>query len=172
MISIGSKKMVDCQVGSKKVKEIYVGDKKVWPTSLWSGTLTSHTPYGEICTIPDISSSTEITITLEYVSGTWGTGSQAYEQRLYFLPNSTDGLREINPPLSASNPKFTYTFNKSYNSATTPFWCRKADSWQGSDTCSIDINFTTGVVSAGKKSSTNYATESSPVKITINATNP
>lgn len=30
MISIGSKKMVDCQVGSKKVKEIYVGSKKVW----------------------------------------------------------------------------------------------------------------------------------------------
>lgn len=30
MISIGSKKMVDCQVGSKKVKEIYVGSDKVW----------------------------------------------------------------------------------------------------------------------------------------------
>lgn len=30
MISIGSKKMIDCQVGSKKVKEIYVGSKKVW----------------------------------------------------------------------------------------------------------------------------------------------
>ena len=30
MISIGSKKMVDCQVGSKKVKEIYKGSKKVW----------------------------------------------------------------------------------------------------------------------------------------------
>lgn len=30
MISIGSKKMVDCQVGSKKVKEIYVGSKKAW----------------------------------------------------------------------------------------------------------------------------------------------
>ena len=71
MISIGSKKMVDCQVGSKKVKEIYVGSKKVWPTSLWSGTLTSRTPYGEICTIPNISPNTEITITLEYVSGTW-----------------------------------------------------------------------------------------------------
>lgn len=30
MISIGSKKMIDCQVGDKKVKEIYVGEKKVW----------------------------------------------------------------------------------------------------------------------------------------------
>ena len=30
MISIGSKKMVDCQVGSKKVKEIYKGSTKVW----------------------------------------------------------------------------------------------------------------------------------------------
>lgn len=30
MISIGSKKMVDCQVGNKKVKEIYVGSDKVW----------------------------------------------------------------------------------------------------------------------------------------------
>ena len=30
MISIGSKKMIDCQVGSKKVKEIYKGNKKVW----------------------------------------------------------------------------------------------------------------------------------------------
>lgn len=30
MISIGSKKMVDCQVGSKKVKEIYKGSQKVW----------------------------------------------------------------------------------------------------------------------------------------------
>ena len=30
MISIGSKKMVDCQIGSKKVKEIYVGSKKAW----------------------------------------------------------------------------------------------------------------------------------------------
>ena len=30
MISIGSKKMVDCQVGSKKVKEVYKGSTKVW----------------------------------------------------------------------------------------------------------------------------------------------
>ena len=30
MISIGSKKMIDCQVGSKKVKEVYKGSKKVW----------------------------------------------------------------------------------------------------------------------------------------------
>ena len=30
MISIGSKKMIDCQVGSKKVKEIYKGSTKVW----------------------------------------------------------------------------------------------------------------------------------------------
>ena len=30
MISVGSKKMIDCQVGSKKVKEIYKGSTKVW----------------------------------------------------------------------------------------------------------------------------------------------
>lgn len=172
MISIGSKELLDCQVGSKKVKEIYVGEKKVWPTSLWSGILTSHTTYGEICTIPDISANTEITITLEYVSGTWGTGSASYEQRLYYLPNSTSGLQYVKPALSTSNPKLTYTFKKSYNQSGEPFWCRKADSWQGSDTCVIDIDYTTGVVKAGRNSSTDYATESSPVKVTINAVNP
>lgn len=172
MIFIGNKKMVDCRIGSKKVKEIYVGSKKAWSASLWSGTLTSHTPYGEICTIPDISANTEITITLEYVSGTWGTGSQAYEQVLYYLPNSSSGLRYVKPPLSATNPKLTYTFKMSYNQSGEPLWIRKSESYHGSDTCAINIDYTTGVVQAGKKSSTNYASESSPVKVTINATNP
>lgn len=171
MISIGSKKMVDCQVGSKKVKEIYVGSKKVWPTSLWSGTLTSHTPYGEICTIPDISPNTEITITLEYVSGTWNDGSVAYGQWLYYLKSSSSGLQMVSPPLSASNPKLTYTFKKSYIQSNNPFWLKCAPSWNGRDLCEIQIDFTTGVVSAGNTRTPEYS-ESSPVKVTINATNP
>ena len=67
MISIGSKKMVDCQVGSKKVKEIYVGSDKVWPPPLWSGTIDNSEALGEIVTIPNFSANTKITITLEYV---------------------------------------------------------------------------------------------------------
>lgn len=89
MISIGSKKMVDCQVGNKKVKEIYVGSKKVWPSEnllyeadVIAGGKSSSTT---LATIPNfVPGTTKIKVVISYISGTWvnkfptyGTGEQA-----------------------------------------------------------------------------------------------
>ena len=111
MISIGSKEMVDCQVGSKKVKEIYVGSKKVWPTSLWSGTIDNSQALGEIVTIPNFSANTKITITLQYISGTWNTNYPGSFINYYIKGKN---VTTVNPPLSSQNPKFTFTTDVYY----------------------------------------------------------
>ena len=93
MISIGSKKMVDCQVGSKKVKEIYKGSTKVWPSGIALGTLLYEGDVlggGEkvettiLAEIPNYSNVTKLQIVVTYISGNWvnkfptsGTDEQA-----------------------------------------------------------------------------------------------
>lgn len=116
MISIGSKEMVDCQVGSKKVKEIYKGSTKIWPTSLWSGTIDNSEALGNIVTIPNFSANTKITITLEYVSGTWKTN---YPGSFITYDIKGQNLNAVDPPLSSQNPKFTFTTDVYY--VTTPY---------------------------------------------------
>ena len=112
MISIGSKEMVDCQVGSKKVKEIYVGSDKVWPTSLWSGIIDNSEALGDIATIPNFSANTKITVTLEYVSGTWKTN---YPGSYIIYDIKGQNLNTVDPPLSSQNPKFTFTTDVYYD---------------------------------------------------------
>ena len=89
MISIGSKKLVDCQVGSKKVKKIYKGSTKVWPS--WNLLYEADVKAGgtsgasTLATIPGfIPGTTKINVVISYISGTWvnkfptyGTGEQA-----------------------------------------------------------------------------------------------
>lgn len=116
MISIGSKEMIDCQVGSKKVKEIYVGSDKVWPTSLWSGTIDNSEALGEIATIPNFSANTKITVTLQYVSGTWNT---TYPGSYITYEIKGQNITTVNPPLSSQNPKVTFTTDVYY---TTSSW--------------------------------------------------
>ena len=91
MISIGSKKMVDCQVGSKKVKKIYKGSKKVWPSEnlLYEADVMSGGKNGTtvLATIPNfVSGTTKIKVVITYISGTWkkgnptmGSGEQAMQ---------------------------------------------------------------------------------------------
>ena len=75
MISIGSKKMVDCQVGSKKVKEIYVGSKKVWPSEnlLYEADVKAGGKSGTtvLATIPNyVLKTTKIKVVCYYISVT------------------------------------------------------------------------------------------------------
>ena len=93
MISIGSKKMVDCQVGSKKVKEIYVGSKKVWPSGIVLGKLLyegdvlgggGEVGETQLAKITNYRYKTKLQIVVTYISGTWvkkfptsGTDEQA-----------------------------------------------------------------------------------------------
>lgn len=172
MISIGSKKMVDCQVGSKKVKEIYKGSTKVWPTSLWSGTIDNSEALGQIATIPNLSGKTKITVTFQYVSGTWNTSSPgSYIQYLI----RGQGNFTVDPPLSPQNPTVTFTSDVYY---TNPYQAAhyKMFSLIGSDgTNTKSLKFTynthTGVISANFDKNEGD-TITPPVKVTINATNP
>ena len=80
MISIGSKKMIDCQVGSKKVKEIYVGSDKVWPSGnlLYEADVRGGGKSGTtvLATIPNyVPKTTKIKAVVTYISGTWKKGS-------------------------------------------------------------------------------------------------
>ena len=168
MISVGSKKMVDCQVGSKKVKEIYVGSDKVWPPPLWSGTIDNSEALGQIATIPNFSANTKITITLEYVSGTWNTN---YPGSYITYNIKGQNLATVDPPLSSQNPKFTFTTDVNY---TTSSWSGSSinlfklvgDNGTYSRSLQLTYNSYTGVMSIGFYISQG-STITPPVKVTI-----
>ena len=168
MISVGSKKMVDCQVGSKKVKEIYVGSKKVWPTSLWSGTIDNSQALGDIVTIPNFSANTKITITLEYVSGTWNTNYPGS-----FITYSIKGqnINAVNPPLSSQNPKFTFTTDvhyttSSYQGSSINLFKLIGDDGRYSRSLQLTYNSYTGIMRISFYISQG-STITPPVKVTI-----
>ena len=169
MISIGSKEMIDCQVGSKKVKEIYKGSTKVWPTSLWSGTIDNSQILGDIATIPNFSANTEITITLQYVSGTWnGSG---YPRSTITYSTKKQSIASVNPPLSAENPKFTFTTGVYYT--TNPYQGSSenlvkliGDDGRYSRIVRLTYNTYSGVISMGFYDQQGY-TITPPVKVTI-----
>ena len=168
MISIGSKEMVDCQVGSKKVKEIYKGSTKVWPTSLWSGTIDNSEALGDIVTIPNFSANTKITITLEYVSGTWKTN---YPGSYITYKLKGHNIATVDPPLSSQNPKFTFTTDvyyttSPYQSSTENLFKLIGDDGRYSRSLQLTYNSYTGVMSIGFYISQG-ATITPPVKVTI-----
>ena len=168
MISIGSKKMVDCQVGSKKVKEIYKGSTKVWPTSLWSGIIDNSESLGEIVTIPNFSANTKITITLQYVSGTWST---TYPGSFINYTIKGQNLTTVNPPLSSQNPKFTFTTDvryttNSYQGSSVQLLKLVGDNGMYSRSVQLTYNSYTGVMSINFYISQGE-TITPPVKVTI-----
>ncbi len=168
MISIGSKEMVDCQVGSKKVKEIYKGSTKVWPTSLWSGIIDNSEALGQIATIPNFSANTKITITLQYVSGTWNTN---YPGSYITYQTKGQNITTVDPPLSSQNPKFTFTTDvyyatASYQGSSINLFKLVGDDGIYSRSLQLTYNSYTGVISI-----TFYISQGStitpPVKVTI-----
>lgn len=169
MISIGSKKMVDCQVGSKKVKEIYVGSDKVWPPPLWSGTIDNDQDLGVIATIPNFSANTKITVTLQYVSGEWNAPS--YPRSSIIYKTKGQNLTDVNPPLSPQNPKFTFTTDVYYNTSS---WSSSnealikliGDDGTYSRSVQLTYNTYTGKLSLGFYISQG-STITPPVKVTI-----
>lgn len=168
MISIGSKEMIDCQVGSKKVKEIYKGSTKVWPTSLWSGTIDNSQALGEIVTIPNFSANTKITITLEYVSGTWKTN---YPGSYITYNIKGQNLNTVNPPLSSQNPKFTFTTDvyyttSQYQGSSITLFKLVGDDGTYSRSLQLTYNSYSGVMSINFYTSQG-STITPPVKVTI-----
>lgn len=168
MISIGSKKMIDCQVGSKKVKEIYVGSTKVWPPPLWSGTIDNNNALGDIVTIPNFSANTKITVTLEYVSGTWNT---TYPGSYITYQIKGQNLATVDPPLSSQNPKFTFTTDvyyttNPYQGSSTQLLKLVGDDGRYSRSLQLTYNSYSGVMSIGFYISQG-STITPPVKLTI-----
>ena len=109
MISIGSKKMVDCQIGSKKVKEIYKGSTKVWSSLTWT-LLYEDDIYGGgdnavFATIPDfVSGTTQIKVVVSYLGGTWkyyapipGSGAQSLQFGVPPEPPFIDFNADVSP---------------------------------------------------------------------------
>lgn len=168
MISIGSKEMVDCQVGSKKVKEIYVGSDKVWPPPLWSGTIDNDQALGVIATIPNFSANTKITVTLQYISGTWNAPSYPRSSIYYYIKGSSSG---VDPQLSPQNPKVTFTTDVYYT--TNPYQGSNetllkliGDDGRYSRSVQLTYNTYTGELSLGFYISQG-STITPPVKVTI-----
>lgn len=168
MISIGSKEMIDCQVGSKKVKEIYKGSDKVWPTSLWSGTIDNSKALGEIATIPNFSANTKITITLQYVSGTWKTN---YPGSYITYKTKGQNIATVDPPLSSQNPKFTFTTGvyyttNQYEESSQNLFKLIGDDGRYSRVIRLNYNTYSGVMSISFYDQQG-STITPPVKVTI-----
>ena len=167
-ISIGDKKLKECYIGSNKVKEIYVGSDKVWPTSLWSGTIDNSQALGEIVTIPNFSANTKITITLQYVSGTWNTN---YPGSFINYTIKGQNPTTIDPPLSPQNPKFTFTTDvyyatAQYQGSNVELLRLIGDDGRYSRSLQLSYNSYTGVMSINFYISQG-STITPPVKVTI-----
>lgn len=167
-ISIGDKALKECYIGSNKVKEIYVGSDKVWPPPLWSGTIDNSEALGQIAIIPNLSENTKITVTLEYVSGTWNTSSPGS-----YINYTIKGQNEttVNPPLSSENPKVTFTTD-AYHATNSMFASTIklvkliGDDGTYSRIIQITYNSYTGKMNIGFYNSQG-STITPPVKVTI-----
>lgn len=167
-ISIGDKALKECYIGSNKVKEIYVGSDKVWPPPLWSGTIDNSKDLGVIATIPNFSANTKITVTLQYVSGTWNT---TYPGSYINYTIKGQNLTDVNPPLSPQNPKFTFTTDVYYDTSS---WGSSnevlikliGDNGRYSRSVQLTYNTYTGELSLGFYISQG-STITPPVKVTI-----
>ena len=167
-ISIGDKALKECYIGSKKVNEIYVGSDKVWPPPLWSGTIDNDQALGVIATIPNFSANTKITVTLQYVSGTWNAATYPRSYMYYYIKGSSSG---VDPQLSPQNPKVTFTTDVYYNTSS---WSSSnevliklvGDDGRYSRSVQLTYNTYTGELSLGFYISQG-STITPPVKVTI-----